>query len=137
MNIAVRYYSKTGNTKKLAQAIATALNVEMQDVSVPLTEETDIVFLGSAVYAAGIDESVKRFIAENKEKIGTLVNFSTAAVLSSTYKQVQKVAKEHGVKMAEAQFQCRGAFAMLHKGRPNADDLFRAQAFAKDVVALK
>ena len=38
MNIAIRYYSQTGNTKKLAEAIAAELGVEAKDVSHPLEE---------------------------------------------------------------------------------------------------
>ena len=35
MNIAVRYYSKTGNTKAVAEAIARAVNVEAVSVEKP------------------------------------------------------------------------------------------------------
>lgn len=53
----------------------------------------DVLFLGSAVYAAGVDPAVKDFISANKEKIGAIVNLSTAALLPSTYKQVKKFAE--------------------------------------------
>ncbi len=56
MKIAIRYYTKTGNTKKLAEAISSAIGVEAKTVDEPLTEDVDILFLGSAVYAAGIVE---------------------------------------------------------------------------------
>jgi len=52
MKIAIRYYTKTGNTKKLAEAIASAIDVEAKTVDEPLSEDVDILFLGSAVYAA-------------------------------------------------------------------------------------
>lgn len=133
MKIAVRYYTKSGNTKKLADAIAKAVGVEAKEVSEPLGEPVDILFLGSSVYAAGVDAAVKQFIAVNHANIGILYNFSTAALLSSTYKQVQKLATEHGIKMAEEEFHCRGSFAVMHKGRPNQEDLDAAVAFAKKV----
>lgn len=41
MNIAIRYYTRSGNTQKLASAIAEAINIEAKDVSVPLTEKAD------------------------------------------------------------------------------------------------
>lgn len=134
MNIAVRYFTRTGNTKKLAMAIGEAVGVEVQDVSAPLTEKADILFLGSSVYAAGVDDAVKAFIAENKSNIGTIYNFSTAALLSSTYKQVQKLAEENGVSIAKEEFHCRGAFAVMHRNHPNEDDLKNVAAFAKGVV---
>lgn len=33
MNIAVRYYTRSGNTKKLADAIANAVSAEAKDLS--------------------------------------------------------------------------------------------------------
>jgi len=35
MKIAVRYYTRSGNTKKLADAIAKAVSVESCDITVP------------------------------------------------------------------------------------------------------
>ena len=135
MKIAVRYYTRSGNTKKLAEAIADAVGAEALDVSVPLTEKTDILFLGSAVYAAGIDPAVKDFMKANGDQIGKIVNFSTAALLSSTYQQVKKCAEEYGISMAEEEFHCRGSFSLLHKGRPNEQDLAQAADFAKKYLA--
>ena len=94
MKTEIRYYTRTGNTKKLAEAIADALGEEAKEVSVPLAEYTDILFLGSSVYAAGVDENIKEFMKLNKDKIGKIVNFSTAALISSTYNQVKRQRKK-------------------------------------------
>lgn len=134
MKIAVRYFSRGGNTKKLALAIAQAVGVEALDVSSPLPERVDALFLGSSVYAAGVDEAVKAFVAANREKIGTLYNFSTAALLPSTYKQMEKIAAENGVKLSDKEFHCRGSFTFMHKGHPNDADCRAAAGFAKSVV---
>jgi flavodoxin len=135
MTTAIRYYTRSGNTQKLAFAIAEAIGAEAKDVSAPLEEKTDVLFLGSSVYAAGVDEAVKRFIADNRDKIGKIVNFSTAALISSTYGQVKKLAEECGVAVAGEEFHCRGSFKFMHKGRPNAQDLAQAADFAKAIVA--
>ena len=134
MNIALRYYSRTGNTKKIACAIAEELGLSAEDLSAPLSEKVDILFLGSAVYAAGVDKSVKNFIKNNKEKIGIIYNFSTTAILTSTYNQIKKVAESCGVAIAEKEFHCRGKFAVLHGSHPNDDDLQSARKFAREVI---
>ena len=133
MRVAVRYYSRGGNTEKLAKAIAEAIGVEAKTVAEPLEERTDFLFLGSSVYAAGMDESVKRFVVDNQNKIGKLYNFSTAALLSSTYKQMRKLAEECDVDLSELEFHCRGSFGPMHKGRPNEQDLEAARAFAQRI----
>ena len=84
MKVAIRYYSKTGNMKKLAEAIGDEINVEAKSVDEPLKEDVDILFLGSAVYAAGIDKKVKEFIANIDVNVGEIVNFSSAALIEST-----------------------------------------------------
>ena len=134
MKIVIRYYTKTGNTKKLAEAISAAVGVEALDVLSPLSEDADILFLGSSVYAAGVDEEIMRFISGINVKVGKIVNFSTAALLPSTYKQVKKLAEQKGLVMAEEEFHCRGSFQFMHKGKPDAADCTAAAKFAKSVI---
>lgn len=49
MKIAARYYTRSGNTKKLADAIADAVGTTAKTTAEPLTEDMDILFLGSSV----------------------------------------------------------------------------------------
>lgn len=137
MKVAVRYYSRGGNTKKLAEAIASAVGVEAKTTSESLKEDVDILFLGSSVYAYGVDDSVKYFINGIHVNVGKVVNFSTAAVIKSTYKQVSKLLAKKGIPMAQEEFACRGSFGPMHKGKPDVDDLKRASAFAKSMVSKR
>lgn len=134
MKVAVRFYSKNGHTKKLAQAIAEVAGVEEKDIWEPLEEYVDVLFLGNSVYVAGVNKSVKQFIADNKDKIGTIYNFGSAAFLESTYKNVQKIANEYGVKLAAEEFNCRGEFMGRHVGHPDATDIQNAANYAKKVL---
>lgn len=135
MKIAIRYYTKTGNTKKMAEALSEAVGVEALTVDNPLTEDVDILFLGSAVYAAGVDAKVKEFIENINVNVGKIVNFSSAALIESTYKQVKKIAENNNITMAEEEFHCRGAFKLVHRGRPNNEDLRNLQEFGKNIVS--
>ena len=135
MKVAIRYYSRGGNTKKLALAIGETLGVEALPVDTGLKEPVDVLFLGSSVYAAGVDAQVKAFLAGLSVPVGQLVNFSTAAILSSTYGQVKKLAQARGIPVSPREFHCRGSFALLHRGRPDADDVARVQAFAREIAA--
>ena len=134
MKIAIRYYTKTGNTKKLAEAISNAINVEAKTVDEPLTEDVDILFLGSTVYAAGIDEKIKDFIKDINVNVREVVNFSSAALIESTYKQVKKEVEAKGLKMREDEFHCRGAFKFVHRGKPDDNDLKNVGEFAKRII---
>ena len=135
MNIAIRYYTKTGKTKKLAEALSEAVGVEALTIDSPLTEDVDILFLGSAVYAAGVDSEIKKFIESINVNVGKIVNFSSAALIESTYKQVKKIAEDNNITMAEEEFHCRGAFKFVHRGHPNDEDVNNLVEFAKKIVS--
>ena len=136
MNIAVRYYTKTGNTKRLAEAVAKAVGTEALPISAPIQEPTDILFLGNSYYAFSIDPEVRAFLrALPREKVGRIVNFGSAALLNSTWKKVKAEADKLGIPMEEREFHCRGEFKRMHRGRPNEEDLEAAAAFAKTIVS--
>ena len=131
MKYAVRFYTKTGNTKRLAEAIAKELGVEALPLTSPITEPVDILFLGNSYYAFTIDPEVRKFIASlSKDKVGKIVNFGSAALLNSTYKKVKAEAEKVGIPMDEKEFHCKGEFKMLHKGKPDDNDLRAAAEFA-------
>ena len=134
MNVAVRYYTKNGHTKALATAVAEVANVTAKDIWEPLDEYVDVLFLGSSVYVTNVNKSVREFIAKNKDKIGTIYNFGSAAFLESTYKSVQKVCEEHGVTLAAEEFHCRGEFMGRHVGHPDNVDLANVKLFAQKVI---
>ena len=135
MNIAVRYYTKTGNTKRLAEAVAKAVGVESLPISVPVTEPVDILFLGNSYYAFSIDPEVRDFVRKlDKSMVGKIVNFGSAAMLNSTYKKVKAEADKVGIPMDEREFHCRGEFKGIHKGKPDESDLRAAAEFAKKIV---
>ena len=132
MRFAVRYYTKTGNTKRLAEAIAKELGVEALPISEPVNEQIDFLFMGNSYYAFDIDPEVKKFVSSlDKDKVGKIVNFGSAAMLNSTYKKVKAVADKAGIAMDEKEFHCKGEFKGIHKGRPNENDLKDAAEFAK------
>lgn len=135
MKIAVRYYTKTGNTKRLAEAIGKAAGVEALPISAPITEPVDILFLGNSYYAFTIDPEVRTFVRNlDPKKVGRLVNFGSAAMMNSTWKKVKAEAEKAGVPMDEREFHCRGEFKGIHKGKPDESDLKAAAAFAKKII---
>ena len=135
MKIAVRYYTKTGNTKRLAEAVAEAVGTEALPLSSSIEDPVDILFLGNSYYAFSIDPEVRAFIRQlDKNKVGRIVNFGSAAMLNSTYKKVKAEAAKVGIPVDEREFHCKGEFKGIHKGRPNEEDLRAAAEFAKSII---
>ena len=133
MKYAVRFYTKTGNTMRLADAVAKELGVEALPITEPISEPVDILFLGNSYYAFSIDPEVRSFVASlSKDKVGKIVNFGSAALLNSTYKKVKAEADKVGIPMDENEFHCKGEFKGLHKGKPDENDLRAAAEFARN-----
>ena len=135
MTCAVRYYTKTGNTRRLAEAVAEAVGAEALPLDAPIDEPVDILFLGNSYYAFTIDPEVRGFIRTlDRSRVGRIVNFGSAAMLNSTYKKIKAEADKVGIPMDEREFHCKGEFKGLHKGQPNTEDLAAAADFAKAVI---
>lgn len=134
MNIQVRYYTRSGNTEKLANAIADAVGVKAKSVAAPLDEKADLLFLGCSYYAFDVDDAVKKFISDNKENIKEIVCFGTSAMMKSMQKPLKKVCDSNGVVLLAEEFHIRGSFGIANKGRPNENDLKCAAEFAEGVI---
>ncbi len=134
MNIAIRYYTKSGNTKKLADAISEIACIPALPVTEKLPSDTDVLFLCNSVYWGGVDSAVKTFLKNPCAKISCLVNVSTAALVESSYAQMKKLAEKEGITISDKEFHCKGAFAALHKGKPDSSDIEAVKAFAKEII---
>ena len=136
MRIDVRYFSKNGGTRKLAEAIAKAVDAECKTVDQPLEKYADVVFLGSSVYAGKPDAAVTNFVRQNAKNIGKIVVFGSACTGKSTFPAIKSAAAGQAVKTAEMFFQCKGEWLFFNKGRPNDQDCADAAEFAKKQIKL-
>ena len=83
MDPCVVYFSRTGNTKRLAQAIADAANAPLMDISgtMPSTMETfDLLILGTPVEGSSPAKETRTFI-EGMNKVE-----GRKAILFCTYR---------------------------------------------------
>lgn len=102
MKISVRYQSRGGNTKAVAEMISKEFHTQALSVDYPINEYTDILFLGGGVYEWKMDNSLCNFIERlPAEKIGQIICFSTTGLMDSTLKQIRKAAEERGIPVNE------------------------------------
>ncbi|WP_409967450.1 flavodoxin family protein [Bengtsoniella intestinalis] len=135
MNAKVVYYTKSGNTQKIAEAIGSAVGCPVMDVRTKNDDAVDVLFLGASVYKFGIDKEVKAYIdGLNPAKVGEVVIFSTSAMSDSGYPKLVALLKNRGIAVFDRHFYCRGAFMMANKNRPNQEDIAKAKAFAVDFL---
>ncbi|MFI3237296.1 MAG: flavodoxin domain-containing protein [Lachnospiraceae bacterium] len=135
MNVKVAYYTKSGNTQKIADAIAAEIGCDAVTVDQTIKEQVDVLFLGASVYKFGIDKKVIEFINNlDATQIGEVAIFSTSAMSDSGYPKLVDLLTKKGITVSKEHFYCRGQFMFANKNLPNADDIISAKNFARNIV---
>jgi len=128
----VVYCSKTGNTKKVAEAIAAELGVVAEDVNVKegLAEDS-FVLLGSGCYIDEPGGELKEFITRNDFKGRQVALFGTSeGGKGNEVRVMEKLLKPKGA-LVKGIFYCKGQDGSLNIGHPSDDDLAQAREFAR------
>ena len=130
MHIAVRYCSRSGNTKAAAEAIAEELGVEALSVDDPAAlpgEPVDLLFIGGALYAYGIDDRLKTYLsALTKDTVKGAAVFSTFWLSKHELDVMKKALTAKGIPVSGETFWAKGKDIAAH--------LDEARAFARKAV---
>lgn len=127
MSCAVRYYSRSGNTKMVAESIADALGVQAlstEDENSEISQPVDVLFIGGALYAYGIDDHLKDYIGTlNKENVRRAVVFSTSWISKHAIDLIREGLEKQGIPVA--------ADSLHFRGKPSEKNQEEAQRFAE------
>ena len=131
----VIYYSMTGNTKKVADAIATELDVAAENVKTKdKLAEDSFALLGAGLYGPLRGLGFRRFIDRNDFAGRKVALFGT----SGGGKGIEVGALEEAVAAKGAEvtgrFFCRGRFLFLLRKHPTSNDLENARRFAREMA---
>lgn len=124
---AVRYYSRSGNTKLVADAIAEGAGVKAVSVDQPgaqITEDVDTLFVGGALYAYGIDKKLKSYLDSiDASHVKKAYVFSTSWLSKHALDLIKKALEAKGIAVAPETFYV--------KNKANGQQLAEARAFGK------
>ncbi|MDR1533033.1 MAG: flavodoxin [Clostridiales bacterium] len=136
MKIAVRYYSRSGNTKRVADAIATAAGTAAETIDRPVGGQVELLFVGSGLYAGKIDKALRGFLQGlEPSKVKRVAVFSTSMSGTSAHAEIKKILDERGIAVANEFFHCPGKFLLFNGKHPNDKDLEAAAKFARSFAA--
>ena len=132
----VIYYSMTGNTKKVAEAIATELDVIAENVKTKakLAEES-FVFLGAGKYGPLRSWGLQEFIDGNNFDGRKVALFGTSG--DGKGKEVEALEETVTAKGAKisGRFYCKGEFLfIINRKHPTSEDLENARKFARELA---
>jgi flavodoxin len=129
MNIKVFYHSKTGNTKKAAEAIAAAAGCDAMPIG-KVAVEADLLLIGGAIYRKDIHRDLKRFIDSlDSRKIKRAAVFCTSVQEEKANVIMKDLLEKKGIAVEKESFSCRGKFLWKNSGHPNNEDLNHAREF--------
>jgi flavodoxin len=137
MRIKVMYYTRSGNTKKVAEAIAEEFDTNEEKLPPAfMPERDDLLFIGAGVYMGNADSKVRDFIRIlTPAKIKNVAVFGTGAE-DKAIKAMKELLKAQGINVVEESFLCRGkTLGIFSRKHPDEKDLENARNFAKNVVS--
>ncbi|MGN0056166.1 MAG: flavodoxin family protein [Atopobiaceae bacterium] len=130
MHAAVRYFSRSGNTKLVADAIADAAHTQAVSVDAPdatLSEHVDVLFIGGALYAYGLDKHLRDYVRSlDASQVGKAVVFSSAWLSRHALDILRNELGARGIQVEERDF--------FVKNKANADQLEQARQFARSFL---
>ena len=131
MKVAVRYYSRGGNAKAMAEALAKGAGCEALSIDDPhaaITQDVEVLFIGGALYAYNLDKKLVDYINSlPADKIGRAVCFGTSWLTRRPVFLIQGKLKSHGITIAQQ--------AAYSHGKPKPSLLDALEYFAKTEVA--
>ena len=133
MKTAIRYYSKFGHSKQMAEAIEDIVGAKAVTVAEPLSESVDTLYLGAGVFLGMVNSAVMDFIATlTPDKVGRVVCFGSCAIINSPVPQVRKALESRGITVSPQEFTCRGSMGPVHGGHPDTQDI---EAFRQFILS--
>ncbi len=137
MKVSVLYHSITGNTKKIAEAIADEVGVYAENITHDSNKFTaDVLFLGDGNYVSNIHKVTKELIKslENKN-IKNIAVFGTYGGMNNAKAKMIELIKNNGLNVLDENFFCKGkAWGVLNRNKPGKEDIEGAKDFARHVI---
>jgi flavodoxin I len=132
----VLYYSMTGNTKKLAEAIARELGVGAKSIkTVTAVPQDGVLFIGSGCYGGKPGDDLAKFIEANDFSGRQVAVFVTSGGGTGNEVKVMAEALKGKGASVRGSYYCAGkAWLFFSRGHPDAKDLEGAREFAREMV---
>lgn len=136
--IAVIYATKTKHSKKLAEAIGSALKVEAKNIAEnPALQDIDLLFIVSGIYGgASLPELLDYMSKMEAPALKHAVLVTSCASGKQRQDAVRRILEEKRIEVLD-EFVCKGAILFVSINHPNSKDLEKATDFAQEIVNAK
>jgi flavodoxin I len=140
MNVKLVYFSRGGNTRKVADVIAKELGITAVDVAKesPDVSKADLLIVGSGTEGGKAGKPMIAFLSNLAPVTGKQAAcFATASGDSSKMiAAIKENLTSKGYKTVDS-FSCFGKMSIVKRGHPSEEELNKAKEFAKKLVTKK
>jgi flavodoxin len=133
MDVQVIYFSRKGSTKKVADAIASALGVTAEDVKTAESRKDSFLFLGTGCYGGKPGKPLIKFIENNDLASRNIAVFGTSGGGEGKETDAMEILLKNNGALVKGKFFCKGKFWFVNKDKPSSEDLEGAKRFAKNL----
>jgi flavodoxin I len=134
MKFQVIFFSRKGSTKKVADAIASELNLESEDVKTAELKNDSMVFLGSGCYGGKPGKHITKFIENNDFKSRNVALFGTSGGGEGKETEAMETMLKDKNANIKGRYFCKGKAWFTNKDKPSNEDLDDARKFAKKMI---
>lgn len=137
MNIKVVYATKTKHSKKLAEAIAKAMQVQAQNIKeIPAIKDIGLLFIVGGIYGGeSLPEMISFIKILDNSKVKKVVLVTSCTSKTTGQVTVRKLLNETNIEIID-EFICQGSFLFFGFGHPNQSDINEAVEFSKKIVRI-
>lgn len=129
--IGVAYFSKTGHSTKIANAVAEAKGLKAVSVTEQAATDAELIYLVSGIYAGQCAPELLKFVeALDAAKTKQVALITSCASMKQGQDAVRKALEEKGIKVVDEHL-VPGGFLVLKMGHPNKADIADAVEFSK------
>lgn len=147
MRTIILYSSKSGNTKKIADSMASQIGCDAIRITSNITPPTldfddyDLVLVGTGLFAGTPNEDIMRYLGNlNLKTTKMFALFITWGGAPRTDKlalaRLKRLLESKGQKVLEEHFACYGGWkgVLMKRGHPKAEEIKAAGEWAKKLI---
>ncbi|MEN6594497.1 MAG: hypothetical protein ABFC31_06070 [Clostridiaceae bacterium] len=134
--VAVLYATKTQHSKKLAEAVGSALEVKAQNITEnPNLTDIELLFIVGGIYGGVSMPELLTFVtAMEAPALKRAALITNCASGKQRQAALRKILEEKGIPVID-EFVCKGAILFVSLPHPNAKDLKNAVDFALEIAS--
>ena len=134
-SVRVVYATKTRHSKNIAEAIGSALQVPVSNVTDrPAVQEVELLFIVGGIYGGVSLPELLDFVQNlDGDQVQRAALITSCASKKHRQVQVRRLLEDKGIHVVD-ELLCQGSFLLYKWGRPNRSDVQSAVNFARSLL---